>query len=373
MQQVVAYLLFGFGFLGVPLFFIISGFCIHLPFATSSRSLEAAPFAKRRFFRLYPAYFVTCLVAFALAVVSHGLGQDISTFSNLAGHLVFWHYDFPPVPGGAELTIVLWSIVIEVHFYILYALFFRALTQFGLGRATVVSLAIGIAYRVAWHHFEMGGGQGDMSHTLVFFEPHRFALARFGEWLLGAWIAERYVRGDFKLSQPSLWLGWTGVLLGIGFVAVSMLTVALLSGTQYNAEIPVTLGFGWVLAALISLEQTERISIAGRFRTAAVWLGDRSYSLYLIHYLVIAVAGEIYVRLMGIADKDALAGTLPWFGVTGAAVILALIVADIMYRMVERPSHGLARRISSRQASASSAKQPAVCSPNPKGRPASPR
>ena len=58
-------------------------------------------------FHLYPAYAVTCPAGFVLAVARSGLGEDVATWSNLAGHLAFWHYDFPFATHGAELTIVL--------------------------------------------------------------------------------------------------------------------------------------------------------------------------------------------------------------------------------------------------------------------------
>lgn len=60
----ISMFLFGFGYLGVNLFFVVSGFCIHLPqatkfYATGSDKFSAGKFAKRRFWRLYPAYFAS--------------------------------------------------------------------------------------------------------------------------------------------------------------------------------------------------------------------------------------------------------------------------------------------------------------------------
>ncbi len=338
-QQVVAYLLFGFGFLGVPLFFVISGFCIHLPFADRSRPLKPGPFARRRFIRLYPAYLATCLVGFAFAIAKQGLGEAHATLSNLVGHLFFWHYDYPIAPHGVEFTIVIWSIVIEVHFYAMYALIFGALLRVGIGRAAAIGLVVGLIYRGVW----AAGGLGDAG-MVALLEPHRFALARFGEWLLGAWIAQEYATGRLRELARSRWFGWNGVWLGLGLVLSSVLGIALLHGRQYSAELPTTIGFAWLLASLLTLELSDRFNLRGRFRRVALWLGDRSYSLYLVHYLAIGFAGEVFARLMNVPDKDALAGTPVWFGVTLGAICLALVAADLMYRLIERPSHQLARR-----------------------------
>ncbi len=338
-HQLAAYLLFGFGFLGVPLFFVISGFCIHLPFTTPTKAMKLGAFGIRRFIRLYPAYLVTCLVGFVYVIAKFGFGEGSATLTNMVGHLVFWHYDYPVVPGGVEFTVVIWSIVIEVHFYILYALLLGGLRRLGMGRAAVIALALGVAYRVAWAFGDFHG-----PGTVALLEPHRFAIARFGEWLLGAWVAELYATGKLEAWSESAWLGWGGVRFSIAAVLGSVLGIALLGGTQSTAEFPTTLGFTWLLASLLALEVSGRFEMHGRGQRVAIWLGDRSYSLYLVHYLAIGFTGEVCARLLGLTEKFSLGGSPTWLGVTALAVVVALVSADLMYRLIEHPSHQLARR-----------------------------
>jgi peptidoglycan/LPS O-acetylase OafA/YrhL len=339
-QQVIAYLLFGLGFLGVPMFFVISGFCIHLPFAGGDRPLHAIPFAKRRLTRLYPAYLATCVAGFVLAIEKFGLGQGIATWSNFLGHLAFWHYDFPIQPGGVELTIVIWSIVIEVQFYAMYVILFTALARFGMGRAAALGLALDLIYRISWNY----GGLGSEEY-IELIGPHRFAITRFGEWLLGAWVAEAYVSGRLAALGGSAYLGWRGLAMGSITVLASLLGVALLSAGENASKLPVTIGFSWILASMLSLELSGKLTLGSRRKALAIWLGDRSYSLYLIHYIVIALTGEVAARWLDIPNKDVMGGTLLWFGVTIAAIVLALFSANIMYRLIEKPTHAMARRI----------------------------
>lgn len=338
-QQMVAFLLFGTGFLGVPLFFVISGFCIHLPFAATDRRLDPGSFAKRRLTRLYPAYLATCLAGFSMAVARGGLGESPATLTNLAGHLFFWHYDWPIVHDGAEFTIVLWSIVVEVHFYVLYAFLLGTLRRIGVGTASVACLAIGVVYRIAW----FASGLED-SGTVALLEPHRFALARLGEWLLGAWAAETYASGRLGATTSTRLLGRGGVIGGLSLVAGSVLFVAFLGGAQTTTEVPTTIGLAWIMTSLVSLEARGEFALADGLRRACIWLGDRSYSLYLIHYLTIGLIGEIAARSLGIVDKDAAGGTAIWFGVTAVSVTGAFVAAHVLYVLVERPSHQLARR-----------------------------
>ncbi len=86
--NVVSYLAFGFGFLGVPLFFVISGFCIHLPLAGKSTPLDPRSFAIRRFFRLYPLYFIVFVCVMALARRPSTELAPTATWASFLGHLV---------------------------------------------------------------------------------------------------------------------------------------------------------------------------------------------------------------------------------------------------------------------------------------------
>jgi peptidoglycan/LPS O-acetylase OafA/YrhL len=105
-----------YGYLGVNLFFIVSGYCIAL---TLLRSKDVVTFWSRRFGRLQPAYFICAILTF-LAIRWFGLPDreltDLQAVSNLA-----WANLVGIVP---HLDGAYWSIVVEVKFYILLGLLF---------------------------------------------------------------------------------------------------------------------------------------------------------------------------------------------------------------------------------------------------------
>src|SRR4051794_24338586 len=75
----VAYSILHHGQLGVPLFFVISGFCIHLNWArryaeSGQQGLDFLRFWKRRFHRLYPPYFIALYLSMGLVVASYLVG-----------------------------------------------------------------------------------------------------------------------------------------------------------------------------------------------------------------------------------------------------------------------------------------------------------
>src|SRR5262249_41696960 len=104
------------GFLGVPLFFVISGFCIHLPQARKPSPIDVGVFTVRRTVRLYPTYALTFSTAMLLLLFKGGPAAADVTWTNFVGHLFFW-YNSGHGPGHAlGIPPVLWSISLEIQF-----------------------------------------------------------------------------------------------------------------------------------------------------------------------------------------------------------------------------------------------------------------
>jgi peptidoglycan/LPS O-acetylase OafA/YrhL len=341
--NVVSYLAFGFGFLGVPLFFVISGFCIHLPLAGKSTALDPRSFAIRRFFRLYPLYFIVVVCVMALLRVKYGDGSQV-TWPNFLGHLVFWHFNVPAGKPVMGISPVLWSIAVEVQFYVIYALLLPVLRRMGFARATMLFLAIGIAYRIA---YSLLHGDGSWPRPMA---PSLFAPIRFGEWLLGAWIAEAFVRGKLAASV----FRRAGAPIGAVLLAASIATVAATRVDREWLDIPCCLAFAAILAGMLAREQDAGGGgvVARCFRRAARFLGERSYSLYLVHFTVLNVAIEVAARFVHVQDKNTMGGTPAMLAAVLLGVIATLGVTEASYRLVEAPSHRLARRLSRRVATA---------------------
>src|SRR5687768_13835680 len=121
-----------FGTLGVPLFLVISGFCIHLAVARRARqdqkaSVDWAQFWKRRFYRLYPPYLAA--IAFSMAAyllvstfgrIRPGLEMD-SPWIDLASHLLLIQNILPAFSDGL-FNPAFWTLALEEQLYALFAL-----------------------------------------------------------------------------------------------------------------------------------------------------------------------------------------------------------------------------------------------------------
>ena len=104
-----------FGWVGVPVFFVISGFCIHLSHQRSNHK-DFYIFFIRRFFRIYPPYFVALLVC-SLFLVKFG---SFSELVQIASHVLLIQNFYGQFIYGINASF--WSIAIEVQLYLLYPL-----------------------------------------------------------------------------------------------------------------------------------------------------------------------------------------------------------------------------------------------------------
>lgn len=344
----LGHLVWGFGYLGVSLFFVISGFCIHLPFAGGRKQMELWPFAKRRFLRLYPLYILMVFASFAWVALPVALGyvEDHKTLSweNFFGHFIFWYYNVPEGVWPLGINVAMWSIALEAHFYILYAVGFFVLMRLGLAKCAFALFVAGCAYYAWWY---LGDKQGTMPDYL---EPRYFSPARFGEWLIGAWIAELYVTGKLRKLPASAGATLAMVGGGLALIAGSLLLAATVFGKNYKATEPLcTVGFAIIFSAMLAREMRKNFAEGGWSREANpvlrvwAWLGDRSYSLYLCHLLVFTMVARPLVKFL----KIEVLVDGPWYIQAcrvGMMIGASIVVAHFLYLFVEKPSHQWARK-----------------------------
>src|SRR5436190_2033823 len=142
-----------FGYIGVFLFFVISGFCIHLTWARARASGEQHPkipfgqFWKRRLRRLYPPYIIALVLFFLFTATSVGLNVTHFFIYDVVLHLLMLHNLDPKT--CYSINGVFWTLAIEEQLYLAYFLLLYLRSRFGWG----VTLAVCLLARVAWMVF----------------------------------------------------------------------------------------------------------------------------------------------------------------------------------------------------------------------------
>jgi peptidoglycan/LPS O-acetylase OafA/YrhL len=288
------------GFTGVYLFFVISGFCIHLRWAArdgEGRSPSFVAFWKRRIFRLYPPYLVA--LAIYVALDSSHRHFDSWFLFDVGLHLVMAHNLTGPTTYS--LNLVFWTLALEEQLYLLY--FVLLIMRRRWGWPATIALCFGA--RVAWFvlalvlHRRFG----------VFLPVQEGVAAQWVVWALGAMSVE-YALGRIRLPAVL-----TRLEVGLGLL--------LATCVLYKVEDPggVTIGARMVyfwssplfgLSFFVLVNAVSSRELRGRapvsFMRSWAWVGLFSYSLYLVHELAVSDLRDALVLHTGRPDLRALFG-----------------------------------------------------------------
>ncbi len=305
---------FGGGYVGVDVFFVISGFLItgliHAEMRSGEYSLAA--FYERRARRILPALFAVVAAA-AVAALFLLFPADLRRFgeSVAATALFVSNFDFWQQSGyfdaGAEAKPLLhtWSLAVEEQFYLLFPLLLGLFRS--AGRRGLLLLAGGLALA----SFGFGLWAVRAYPAMAFY----LAPARVWELMLGAILALA------EVPRPPRWIAEALSLLGLALLAVAVFAFSPdtpMPGA--NALLP-CLG-----AALLIYANGAGDTLAARGLSLRpmVFAGLISYSLYLWHWPVFVFARYLRVAPLGAAE-------------TLALIALSVGLAVLSWRFVERP------------------------------------
>lgn len=329
------------GGFGVTIFFFLSGFLITSLFlkeASATGRIDLPAFYLRRILRLTPPLFVTLAVAYA--GVAAGLVPGEIHWQTIAAqalyfynyHWLFWQQEIGPPATG---TGVLWSLAIEEHFYLLYPPLLLALLSLKSAAARAAVLSALLAAFLLWR-LALALWLGASTDYLYAASDARFDSILYGcllAFLMDAGFAERVfpsgARGMAVMTAAGL------ALLLFGFVWRDQLFRDTL---RYSIQ-------GAALMPLFYYAVRRPSALHHRLLNspAMTVIGAFSYSIYLIHYVLM---GSIAAALPG------LKGTFLNFVLSFGG---SFLYAWAIYEFVETPVARLKRRFSrSRRAAAAS-------------------
>jgi len=299
---------------GVPIFFVVSGFCIHMSYEQQGRKWGS--FFVRRFFRIYPPYFFAVLV-FAL-IYPLTRFDIVRGWQQLAWHLLLVHNLKSGASSGINPSF--WSIGVEVQLYVLYPVLLALIPRLGWGR-TLSGLAL----------LELG------MRTACIVRPGLFDACWFSgsplffwfSWSLGAALADAHLHGRplplIKFS-PGLW---------IVLAAVSCYVQPLEPLVFPFFAVLTTIIFGRILTGAV-----PRIRVPQFCRSHLRLTGVCSYSIYLLHQPLMAAVPEVL--------RHWFSGTITPPLVFLACVLSWLVIMPLgwlWYRLGEVPSIACGKRI----------------------------
>lgn len=328
--------LFKSGFLGVTVFFVLSGYLftgILISEVEEEGTIDLKNFWLRRIRRLVPAVMsMAVVIIFVSAVVNRVIfTKGCKDFlASVLGFNNWWqifnkvsYFEAAGVPSPFTHC---WSLAIETQFYLIYPLILLGIYKLaksrGEGRVKRGLLFAGVTLLLALISVIL---------MIVLFDPQKDASrvyygtdTRAFSLLFGALLA---IMWEYRMVPRRLSASVNMVLGSVSFAALLVMTIAINGSSNFwyrGGQF-----VGTILTVLMVYAVSGRKTWLSRFLSNPVlkWIGDRSYSLYLWHYPIILLISK------GIKAS--------WW-ITLIEIVLSVVLAELSYRFIETPiRHGI--------------------------------
>ena len=328
--------LFKSGFLGVTVFFVLSGYLITgilISEVEEEGTIDLKNFWLRRIRRLVPAVMsMAVVIIFVSAVVNRVIfTKGCKDFlASVLGFNNWWqifnkvsYFEAAGVPSPFTHC---WSLAIETQFYLIYPLILLGIYKLaksrGEGRVKRGLLFAGVTLLLALISVIL---------MIVLFDPQKDASrvyygtdTRAFSLLFGALLA---ILWEYRMVPRRLSASVNMVLGSVSFAALLVMTIAINGSSNFwyrGGQF-----VGTILTVLMVYAVSGRKTWLSRFLSNPVlkWIGDRSYSIYLWHYPIILLISK------GIKAS--------WW-ITLIEIVLSVVMAELSYRFIETPiRHGI--------------------------------
>jgi peptidoglycan/LPS O-acetylase OafA/YrhL len=319
------------GFLGVDLFFVISGYVITrllLDSIERSGGLDLRGFYKARARRLLPPMiFMIVVTGFYITIWAQDSVRRFITdvpFA-LTGTINWWlvakEQDYFEAIGRPPLLQHTWSLAVESQFYLVWPIILLlVLKRFGKKIIPFAALLIALVSASLLFYVSLQlDASSDVSHIYFGTDTHSVGLF-LGSALAVSWIPQNFKSEVSKRAQN--FVDFIGVFGLIGILA-SFLLIDESSPTAYKIAFPLAAIFG---VAII----TSIVHPASRFapilqNRVLLWVGERSYAIYLWHWVVFQISRPS----VDIEGED--------WALIAVRILIVLALADISLKLVELP------------------------------------
>ncbi len=319
------------GFLGVDVFFTISGYLITSLLLSEYRRgghIRLGQFWLRRARRLLPAVGVMIAVTMVVAAIVEPermtalRGDAISSLTYIANwHFALGHQSYFDQFQRPSLFRHLWSLSVEEQFYLFWPLAFAA----GMSLLGRKRLLLGV----------LAGALASLALMWILFDPTDTARAYYGTdthavgLLIGVALALVWSPLQMRQAKSGRWSG--PALDAIGVVALGYLVLSFLDVHDYDLAL-FHGGYLWLAlatAAVLAVVAHPAARLGGLLaQPPLIWLGLRSYSFYLWHWPVLVLT------------RPGLDVSLPRGVLIPLQLLVVLALADLSYRFVELPFRG---------------------------------
>ncbi|MEI6132457.1 MAG: acyltransferase [Bacillota bacterium] len=369
------------GFIGVEVFFFVSGFCLFYPYAqsiwTGKRAQTLLEYTGKRFFKIVPSYYLALLAIGIMGVTgfyvfgdSGGLkGSFDQIWPNIWSHLTFTHNLNQSTEGG--FTGVLWSLAVEVQFYLIFPLLAWVIRKGIIPAALTFTAIIGVAFTYRNYFLQAG-----LNHNNDFFALHQLPafVDLFAYGMIAAYILVLIKTKAIKIDALKLFFTLIGIIGVIGFFMLMnegfLIRYNPNGITVWQVQYRVAFGIVLIIVTIASAFAFKawKVILANK---VLVFLSAISYNLYMWHQFI---SRELMTRHIGYpADmnlqqiKPGDDGGYVWLFVL-IAVASSIAVATLITYLFELPIlnagkkwiHNLSAKITAKREAKALAKSTAL-------------
>lgn len=311
------------GALGVDIFFIISGFI--MTFITHRAMDTPVQFIAKRFFRIWPVLFVTWLISYLFVYPE-------KAFQEMAGALYFGLLDYSlaaPTFGYSMLGPP-WTLSYEVMFYLIFSLAMGISYRYRSAVCAFILVACSVGFQLYYNkHFDFSSQASPDLTVIHGWQAWIKILSNtiFFEFIAGMALAE--VALSEKL--PALTSFERNVM-------VLLLALALVLASVIGPQLLGLSGGFWLASVCMLAVITLSYRTGPRSIRAFIFLGDISYSLYLVHHPVMLFLARVIPEEAPPAERT---------GMFLLSITASIVIASALFKWIEKPSIRAGKKIAS--------------------------
>ena len=326
----------------VDMMILLSGFCLFLPYARHAIYGEQRPssglFYTKRASRIFPSYFVAIAIALVIALVSGTYVTNIDMLRDLLPHLVFLHNWFVESSSDTQLIGVLWTVAVEVQFYIFFPMLAKSFIKKPMLTYWIM-VAVGVI-----SSFIISVNFANVNQSMFVNNTFTFASV-YANGMLGAWVYVYMTKRQKKNRAEQIFF----TLMSLA--SIFIYKVLCEHRMNYSMETKWQLDYRYVLSLVFLLFVVSTIMALKWYRI--IWdnivmrfIASISFNLYICHQFIAVKLKEWRIPYWTGDEPPNIKGDSVWqWEYLLLSILLSLVVAVAMTYLVEKPLANLIKKI----------------------------